>query len=276
MDSKAGGSEEGADTSAEARSEHEQRVADHDLLRGGDEYQTALTRMWQLTHDFANAVRLAAFAFTRYPSSRSWLLSATTDEVLESSIAVASLVQNGAVNVARRELRYALEVVVKAVYCDQALPGETSLEDRIAWLADTRNVPRSSVKSIDSVALRMIPDPESFRNAVASLYGSLSGYTHVSKTQLEERLRRVARGEYIGFELPRTLRTFNGVLSNAYDVILALVFEGFGPAATGDVFVQVLDDDPTWRLHRGTYIGDISAHFDYKHERQVRDDLDHG
>jgi hypothetical protein len=139
-------------------------------------------------------------------------------------------------------------------------------------VSDTSTVPRSSVSVIDKVELRLVADPLSFRHAVASLFGSLSGYTHVSKTQMEERFRRFQRQEYIGFEQANTLRAFNKVVANAYDVILALVFEGVGPAFAGDVFVQVLDEDRGWKFHRSRYVKEVSARFDYKVERQRREE----
>jgi hypothetical protein len=259
-----------ADPFADAARELDRRIAEHELMRSGDQYTSELTFTWRLTMDFARAVHAVALAFTRYPESNKWLLSATADDVIESSIAIASLARDGVFGAGRRELRYVLEAVVKAVYCDQVLPGDAVLQDRISWTSDSNNVPRSSVDVIDRVTLRMVPDPADYRDAVRSLFGSLSGYTHVSRPQMEERLRRVGRGEYIGFEQPRTLRAFNAVLRNAYDAVLALVFEGFGPSFTGDVFVQILDDERSWKFHRSRYVSGVSAHFDYKHERKTR------
>lgn len=259
------------DPFAEAARDLDRRIAEHHLVRSGDEYTAELTFTWRLTLDFARAVSAMALAFTRYPESRKWLLAATADDIIESSIAIGSLARDGVFSVGRRELRYVLEAVVKAVYCDQALPGDTTLRDRIVWTADSSNVPRSSVDVIDRITLRMVADPDDHRDAVRSLFSSLSGYTHVSRPQMEERLRRAERGEHIGFEQPRTLRAFNAVLRNAYDVVLALVFEGFGPSFTGDVFVNVLDDDPDWKYHRGRYVSGVSAHFDDMHERELRD-----
>ncbi|MGB3409934.1 MAG: hypothetical protein WBA45_01950 [Microthrixaceae bacterium] len=265
-----GGSEAGDPFAAAAR-ELERRVAEHDGIRSSEEFQSELTYGRRLMIDFVTAVRACNLAFTRYPHADEWLLCATADEIIESSAGIGALAADGVFSPGRRELRYMLEAVVKAIYCDQALPGDASRAERIAWVSETSNVPRSSVDVIDKVQLRLVADPLSFRHAVANLFGSLSGYTHVSKNQMEERLRRFERGEFIGFEQPRTLRAFNKVIASAYDVILALVFEGVGPAFAGDVFVQLLDADPGWKFHRGRYVKEVSARFDYKLERKRGD-----
>jgi hypothetical protein len=266
------GGSENSDPFAAAARELDRRIAEHDEVRSTDEFQAELTYGRRLMVDFVTAVRACNLAFTRYPNADEWLLSASTDELLESSVGIGALAADGVFSPGRRELRYMLEAVVKAVYCDQALPSDASRADRIAWVSDTSNVPRSSVSVIDKVELRLVADPLSFRHAVASLFGSLSGYTHVSKTQMEERFRRFQRQEYIGFEQANTLRAFNKVVANAYDVILALVFEGVGPAFAGDVFVQVLDEDRGWKFHRSRYVKEVSARFDYKVERQRREE----
>lgn len=93
-----------------------------------------------------------------------------------------------------------LESAVKCVYVDQALPGDSTLADRIALAGSRVQVPRSSVEVIDRVSLRMMSDSRTFISSVKSAFGALSGYTHLSRTQLEERFRRVEHGEFTGFE----------------------------------------------------------------------------
>jgi hypothetical protein len=247
-----------------------ERLADCETVQAGDEYREQCTYMERLTTDFVLGVRSAALAFTRYPAGREWLLQASIDDLLESAISLVTLAGEGVFNVGRRELRYVLELVVKCVYCDQVLPADAPLRERIALAGDPAQVPRSSVDVVDRLTLRMIPDPLEFVHRFHGAFGALSGYTHVSKPQLEERLRRVERGEFIGFEGPATLRAFNALVAQTYDLVLALVFEGIGPAFTGDLFIQILDDEPSWKFHKGRYVGQISRYFDYKAERQNR------
>lgn len=51
----------------------------------------------------------------------------------------------------------------------------------------------------------MVSNPKAFTDAVHSVFGSLSGYTHMSVKQLDERLKRAERGELTGFESSATV-----------------------------------------------------------------------
>ncbi len=246
----------------------EQRMAEHEVVRSSDAYRGAMTYMWRLNMDFVVAVRAAAIAFTRYPDSEKWLLQSSMDDYMQSAITIVSLGQQGVFNVGRRELRYMLESAAKCVYVDQQLPGATPLNERIAFVADPSKVARSSIDAVDHLNLRLLPDPNGFTSAVHSTFGALSSFTHVSETQLQERQRRWAHGELVGFEGPATLDRFNKIVAQAYDLILALIFEGIGPSFTGDLFVSVFDSHQDWKFHKGRYVREISKFFDYKAERQ--------
>jgi hypothetical protein len=104
-----------------------------------------------------------------------WLHN-STDDLLESVTAVPTLTREGIFNVARRELRYLLEATVKYVYVDQQLASDASVEDRVRFFADNRKVPRSTIRPIDDVTIRMLDDPEPLRNAVKQSFGAPSGY----------------------------------------------------------------------------------------------------
>jgi hypothetical protein len=246
----------------------EQRMQEWQESAEGEQYVGQQKVLDRITQDFILAVRAATFAFSRYPESDKWLLHRFIDDFLESSVAILALGRQGVFNVGRREMRYLLEAAVKHVFVDQQVEGETPLDVRMMFLNDPRKVPRSSVDPVDRVKIRMLADPTSLRDAVHSAFGSLSSYTHLSTRQLDERLRRAERGEYIGFESAATLETFNRLLVQAYDVILALIFEGIGPSITGDLFITVFDDHPRWRFHRTKFVAEVSRYFDYKSERQ--------
>ena len=243
------------------------RVRDHDVLRDSNEFRSEQVYLDRLTRDFALGLRAASFAFTRYPENSEWLLQSSFDDLLESAISVDLLGHQGVFNVGKRELRYMLEVVVKVVFCDQQVAGNTKLADRIGFINDPRQVPRSSVSVVDDLVFRMVIETQRFIEDVHSAFGSLSGYTHPSKTQLDERFRRAGRGEFSGLESVATLRSFNQKVAACYDLILSLVFEGIGPTTTGDVFIEVLDHEDRWSFRRSKYLRQVSDHFDYKSER---------
>lgn len=251
-----------SDLLSSAARELASRIANYEDVRNSDEFEAERRRLRRVTQGFVLTVRSAAVAFTRYPDGKHWLLQSSMDDFLESSIAIVSLGEQGVFNIGRRELRYMVESAVKCVFVDQQLPGDASLNDRIAFASDPARVPRSSVDVVDQIAFRMVAADE-LRVAVRSAFGALSGYTHVSKRQLEERYRRVGRGEFIGFESAATLRAFIRLLVQTYDLVLALVFEGIGPSFTRDVFAQVLDDEPRWAFRKTRFVAQVAKSVDY-------------
>lgn len=258
---------EPADPFAAAAREHTRRIAEHAEVPKTKRYEDAQLHLRRLTQDFLVALRASWFVFTRYPDGKHWLLQNAVDDLMESAVAIPMLVEQGIFSSARRELRYMLEATVKYVYVDQQLGGDTPLEDRIAYLGDTSRVPRSSISPINDLTIRMLDDRKSFRDAVTQAFGALSGYVHPSQKQLGERLKRAERGEYSGLEGPGVIEAYIRLASQTLDLVLVLVFEGIGPSFTGDVFVQLFDDEPKWKFHRTRYMAQVSKHFEYKMER---------
>jgi hypothetical protein len=86
----------------------------------------------------------------------------------------------------------------------------------------------------------------------------------------EDRIRRDARGESPGMESVSTLNRFNDLVFKVYDLILVRVFVNLGLSMAGDIFTGMLDDQKSWRFHKGKYVSRMSTCFDYKHERKVR------
>jgi hypothetical protein len=256
------------DPFAEAVQQFERRIAEHAVVVASPRYQAAQTHLHRLLTDFTFVLQMASVAFTRYPHSREWLQMANVDDILESVGAIPVLVEQGIFNSARRELRYLLEALVKFVYVDQQLPGHAPLAERVEFLGDNQRVPRSSVDVIELTTLRMVADPADFRNAVKSAFGALSGYVHPSRNQVQERLRRAARGEFTGFEGPELVESFTQLVSQTLDLGVVLIFEGVGPSFTGDLYVQLLDESPGWKFHRTRFTPRIGRFFDYKFERQ--------
>lgn len=228
----------------------------YDIERSSQHFKQELQTLDRLTGDFIGLLRAAWLAFTRYPDSDKWMLQRFTDDILESAMSVSLLAREGVFNVGRRELRYVVEAVTKYVFVDQQVPGDTELEERVRLLGDTSRVPRSSVDPIHEITFRLV-DSTTFPAAVTSAFGALSGYTHASVRQLDERLRRAEKGEWTGFESAATLRSFNKLLLSTYDIVIALIFEGIGPMFTADLFEQFLDDHPKWRFHKGKFVQQV-------------------
>ena len=95
-------------------------------------------------------------------------------------------------------------------------------------------------------------------------------YVHVSRRQIEERMVLVEKGRSLGFETDEELGKIGRLMFRVYDLALTLYFHGYDLSMTGDVFIEVLDNMPSWKFHKGKYVSIVSAFFDYKHERNMR------
>lgn len=65
------------------------------------------------------------------------------------------------------------------------------------------------------------------------------------------------------------LADINKLIFRAYDIILMMIFHGYGHSMSGDLFVQLFGDNIKWKFHKGKYVKDYSKNFDYKHERNA-------
>lgn len=113
-------------------------------------------------------------------------------------------------------------------------------------------------------------DAKQFIDELYDAYRECCAYVHVSRRQIEERLQLAENGRSLGFETAEQLRKIGRLMFRVYDMALALYFHGYGASMTGDVFVTVLDDLPSWKFHKGKYVKIVSAYYDYKHERNMR------
>lgn len=236
-----------------------------------ERYKAARAQRERIIGDFAFTLKAIWVVATRDPTSERRLLHNASDELLESAVSIAVLAEQGIFNAPRRELRFMLEAAVKYVYVDQRAPAKATLRGRGRVLGDTRQVPRSTIDPIDGLDLSMLTDPAAFRGAARDAFGTLSGYVHPSRPALTQRLARVGRGEYSGFETGRTLESLNLVTLRCLDLILVLLFHGIGPSFTGDLFIHWLDEQEDWSFHRTRWVAEVSRHFNYKVERQGRD-----
>ena len=63
----------------------EERILEYEKVRDTAEYRSEVNYLDHLTRDMVMGIRLANYAFTRYPDGREWLLQRFTDDLLESS-----------------------------------------------------------------------------------------------------------------------------------------------------------------------------------------------
>ena len=108
-------------------------------ISNGQHYKQEQKYLTDITFDFINTIRIIAMYSNRAPHIYNSFLTITTiDDLIESSMAILMMVNNGIHNASKRELRYILEMSVK--YCDALA----------LILSMTRLTPSQTVKSVNT------------------------------------------------------------------------------------------------------------------------------
>lgn len=253
--------------------EHAARMTAYAELVGSPAYQSELKYLSGITHDFIHLLRLCLFYSGRAgESAKNSLVIRSTDDLGQSVLAAWNLLQDGLINPIKRELRYIIEASVKHLYVDQHTDQQMPLSQIPERLAFLEAKVGSSIDVLDDLRLDAFhsQDEKQFKAEVYDAYRKACAYVHVSRHQIEERLERTEKGKSLGFESAEDLRKLGRLVFRVYDMALTLYFHGYGLPMTGDIFIQALDDLPSWKFHKGKYVGIVSAYFDYKDERNLR------
>ena len=187
-------------------------------------------------------------------------------------VAAANLAREGLINPVKRELRYVIESMVKHLYVDQKIRKDTTiprLDERLEFLHANVDSTIDVRHELELPALHA-DDAKQLIGELYDAYRECCPYVHVSRRQIEERLKLVAAGRPPGFENADDIRKTGRLMFRVYDIALTLFFHGYDLSLTGDVFINLLDEHPEWKFHKGKYVACVSAYFDYKHERNVR------
>jgi hypothetical protein len=256
------------------RLEHNARVEAQRKLMASEAYQSELKFIGRMKFDVIRVLQLClAYSSRDSEFSENSIVVRSTDDLAQSIMAVWRLAQDGLIAPIKRELRYVLESVVKHLYVDQQMWSRNptpTLAERLTFLHD--NVDPSKIDVRDLLKLEAL-HPDDAKQLIDELYDTYRdccAYVHVSRRQIEERLELALKDRSLGFETPEELRKIGRLMFRTFDIALALYFHGYGLTMSGDIFIEVLDDLPEWKFHKGKYVGVVSAYFDYKHERNMR------
>lgn len=190
------------------------------------------------------------------------------DDLLQSVLGIRDLVKSGIHNMTKREIRYLLEMTTKYLIVDQEKMGEP-LGVKAQYLKD--NILNSSINVITRLVTPFNAKLDrQLKSEVCKIFYESCAYVHPSKEQLDEQIANYSQGIYSGFETAEMLAKVNKLLFRTYDIILTMLFTGFGQSMSGDIIVGIYDDIPKWKFHKGRYIKEFSKFYDYKHERQSK------
>jgi hypothetical protein len=244
-------------------------IENHARLRETPAFKDAAALTNKLVTDLVLVLQSVMLMSTRSRDlAENVLVVRTADHLLQSCLAIVSLQQSGMLGPVKRELRFVLELLVKASVIDQAI-GNAEVKARLLALNDGHESFADLCNRLQIANLCEI-DASTFRKVAKSLYRRLSKIVHASMQQITEDLDRFKRGIHFGFETVAMLNDMNAMVRDVLDLGVPLVLQSVGPALAGDIYVQILDDLPAWVFHRTRLSQRFSRFYDYKAERLVR------
>lgn len=242
----------------------------HEQLRESEAYKLELQFLRKTILDFTNTLRLCKITASRWADfHEKYLLPQHFDDLAEAALTAQLAIDNGALNPARRELRYMLEVVVNIAYVDEEM-SEVSLSERRNFYK-SKQVKKINVDQVSKLPLRLLGEhKELFSQHVKNTWVRSSNYVHLTKRQMDQKLELREKGIVLGMETVEMLQEVVSEVHEVCSIVSILAFETIGPSFTGDMFVDNLDSIDHWTLHASGYIALVDSHFDYKHERKER------
>jgi hypothetical protein len=241
----------------------------HTVVVNSQQYQEELKYLSDFSYDAIQTIRTISFYSTRAKAIYDEFLTIkSSDDLLQSIVGLRELVVNGFHNMVKREMRYMIEMTTKYLIVDQEKMGQ-NLSVKTQYLAD--EIPNSSIEVIDRLSTPFDSTlDKQYKDEVKDFFYKACAYVHPSKRQIEEQIDNYTKGLHIGFETARMLSNINKLLFRSYDIILTMLFIGFGQSMSGDLFIEIYDTQPKWKFHKGKYLKEYSKLFDYKLERKKR------
>lgn len=172
------------------------------------------------------------------------------DDLLESTIVATSSVKHGAVNPAKRELRYILEQCVKYAFVDQQMR-HCAIKQKMHYL-NFRKV--EFIDSARGLSLFLSNYTRtSLLNELPHLYGRLSEYVHPSFSQSRERIERYRTRHYIGRYTAADIREVTSIAERVFDISLLYFCHTLGSNLVKGV-VKWFDESVGWSFHHTLYM----------------------
>lgn len=232
------------------------------------EYKEAYKRHLEIFNSF-----LSAMVFIKLDCNQSERIKnrlfclSVIDDLLQSLVAIKSLSDEGIRNPCRRELRYMIELTIKACLISQKETDKTTIEqiDEFRDIIKSTNI--SMVKEIDFYFFTEQQKGQ-FITEIKRFYGELCTYVHSTPRQMQERIELDKKGRYIGFEGTDELRELDDEIGFALSCILCLFFHTIPQWCVGDYLVERTGYTVDSYFSKYKYFAMIDEQFDYKCERQ--------
>lgn len=251
------------------QTEGEAKINEHKKQLESDEYQNSLRLLQVVTFDFIKGMKSCSIYCSRGAEFRDNSLSLShIDDYFMSAIMILTMLKEGGINPAKREIRYLIDSSMRYLYVDQQL-WRGKLNEKIVYF--DRKIDKSNIKYINDTDLHMIANQElkkSFCSEYTQNYYKACEYVHASTRQIEERFSLYEQGITIGMERADQLQEVTELLSEVYSTLLIFTFHAAGVSTVGDLMLDTLSPQNDWVYNGNKYIAEIDRHFDYKHERK--------
>lgn len=189
------------------------------------------------------------------------------DDIFQSIVAIKCLAAEGIRNSCRRELRYLIELSIKACLISQK-QSEKNVEEQISEFQKTiesENI--SMIKQIDFYFFDS-DNKAKFITETKRIYGELCLYVHSTPSQMQERIDLNLRGRQIGSEGTNELKELNDEIGRAFTYVLMLFFHAIPSWCVGDYIVEKDGATVNTYFSKSKYFSIVDRYFDYKCERQ--------
>lgn len=189
------------------------------------------------------------------------------DDLIQSLVAIKCLCVEGIRNPCRRELRYMIELSIKACLVSQ----KRSIKSIEEQISEYRQIIKSTnISMIKEIDLYFFSESqkERFVKEVSRLYGKLCTYVHSTPQQMMERIELNKKGRCIGFEGTGELYELNNEIGDVLSSILILFFHTIPRWCVGDYLVESNGYTVNSYYCKYRFFAIIDEVFDYKHERQ--------
>jgi hypothetical protein len=252
------------------KKEHKERVAKHkEEVLDSKQYQADIKYLDDFSWQAIQVIREISIYSTRAKYIYNNFLTINgSDDVMQSILAIRFLVKDGIYNICKREIRYLLEMIVKFLVVDQE-NARDNISFKIQRLSDNSYIPNSSIEVVNRMRTPFTKEVDKqLKDEIKDIFYKACAYVHPSKRQIEEQLDNYSKGAGIGFQTAKMLAENNKLIFRVYDIILTMLFIGFGESMSGYLFIELYDTNPKWKFHKGKYIKQYSDLFNYKFERQ--------
>lgn len=189
------------------------------------------------------------------------------DDILQSLVAIKMLLTEGIRNTCRRELRYLLELSMKACLVSQKYSND-DFEKQLSTY--NKLIKSTNISNIDYINFHFFDDEyrKDFISEFKQTYGILCNYVHSTPLQMEERITLNNIGRTIGLEGKTELFELNNEMEKVFSHIVVLCCHAIPIWYVGDWMVEKNGDTINSYFQKSKFFAQIDKYFDYKCERQ--------